>query len=210
MRKLFFTVLIIMSTQWAHAQLNALTETGDEVILYNNGTWKYLNDKKSAEHIKIPTNNKKFTKNEQSTFLVKSKKVNVGVWINPKKWNFSKGESGDAFEFRFINKEDDLYSMLITEKVEIPLEVLKEIALENARSVSPDIKLIDQEYRTVNGLKVLMLQMSGSIQGIKFTYLGYYYSSPKGTIQLISYTGESIFKNHISEFEALLNGFTEY
>jgi len=48
--------------------------------------------------------------------------------------------------------------MIITEKVEIPLKSLKNIALVNVKSVAPDVSVVMEEYRNVNGLKVLCLQ----------------------------------------------------
>ena len=78
---------ILVSVQICFGQQKALTETGDEVILYDDGTWKYTNQ---AETTFIDTNKVEFKKNDNSTFLLKSKKFNIGVWINPKKWKFIK------------------------------------------------------------------------------------------------------------------------
>ncbi len=66
------------------AQINAVTETGDEVVLYHDGTWKYVKDSLSQK-INIPVNDKAFVKDAQLSFMVKSKKLPIGIWINPKK-----------------------------------------------------------------------------------------------------------------------------
>ena len=205
MRKVILTGLILISVQFLTAQISAVTETGDEVILYEAGTWKYLNDS-IIENAEIPVNEKEFLKSKKSTFLVKSKKLNVGIWINPKNWSFTKGTENDAFEYQFRKKGDDLYAMLISEKMQIPIETLKGVAVENAKSAAPDIKIIKEEYRNVNGIKVLMLQMSGTLQGLRFTYYGYYYSNSNGTIQLITYTAENLFPNYLEDIEEFLNG----
>ncbi len=209
MRKIVLTVLIIMSAQLINAQINAITDTGDEVILYTDGTWQYLNDS-IIENSEISINNKEFIKDAKSTFLVKSKKLNIGIWMNPKSWSFTKGTDNDAFEFQFQKKGDDLYAMLISEKIQIPIETLKGIAIENAKGAAPDIKLTKEEYRNINGIQVLMLQMSGTIQGMRFTYYGYYYSNSNGTIQLLAYTGENLFNDYQNDIELFLNGFVEY
>jgi hypothetical protein len=205
MRKVILTGLILISVQFLTAQISAVTETGDEVFLYEDGTWKYLNDS-IIENAEIPVNEKEFLKSKKSTFLVKSKKLNVGIWINPKNWSFTKGIENDAFEYQFRKKGDDLYAMLISEKMQIPIETLKGVAVENAKSAAPDIKIIKEEYRNVNGIKVLMLQMSGTLQGLRFTYYGYYYSNSNGTIQLITYTAENLFPNYLEDIEEFLNG----
>ena len=208
MKKIILTVLLLIFVQLINAQIRAITETGDEVILYKGGSWSYVNDS-IIESPKISVNNKKFFKSKKSTFLVKSKNLNVGIWINPKSWSFTKGTENDAFEFQFQKKGDDLYAMLISEKIQIPIETLKAIAIENAKRVASNIKVIKEEYRNVNGIKVLMMQMSGTIQGIKFTYYGYYYTNSNGTIQFLSYTGENLFTNYQYSIEEFLNGLIE-
>ncbi|MFT6385124.1 MAG: hypothetical protein ACJAQR_001964 [Bacteroidia bacterium] len=208
MKKVILTGLIVMLVQLVNAQINAITETGDEAILYEDGSWEYLNDS-IIENSEISINDKEFLKDKNSTFLVKSKKLNVGIWINPKSWSFTKGTDKDAFEFQFQKKGDDLYAMLISEKMQIPIETLKGIAIENAKSAAPDIRVIKEEYRNVNGIQVLMMQMTGTIQGVRFTYYGYYYSNSNGTIQLLTYTGESLFNDYLADIELFLNGFVE-
>ena len=54
------------------------------------------------------------------------------------------------------------------------------------------------------------MQMDGTIQGIKFTYYGYYFSSPNGTIQLLTYTSSNLLNEYKKEFEDFLNGFVTF
>lgn len=208
MKAILLSGFILFTASTLQAQINAITETGDEVILYEDGTWSYTNEN-FTEATEIPVNNKEFTKDALSTFLVKSKKFNIGVWIDPKKWSFTKGEKNEDSEFEFQMKGEDLYAISITEKIQIPLETLKGIAIDNAKSAAQNIKVVKEEYRTVNGVQVLMLQMSGNIQGLEFMYYGYYYSNPNGTIQLLTYTGKNLFKGYKDEIELFLNGFVE-
>jgi hypothetical protein len=161
-------------TVLTNAQINAVTENGDKVILYKNNSWTYLNDSLNVA-IKILKNKKLFTKNKKSSFLVKSSKTNIGIWINPKNWNFSKAEPDSPSEFSFNHKKLDIYGMLISEKTEIPVESLINIAYNNALEAAPDAKIVEKEYRKVNGREVIMMKMKGTIQGIKFIYYGYYY-----------------------------------
>ena len=209
MRTLIITMLLLASTVFIHAQIKAVTETGDEVFLYQDGTWKYLAETGATDESESKTNETVFTRDKASTFLIKSKRANVGVWINTKIWSFTNNSTNEDAEIQFEKRTGDIYAMLITEKIQIPLESFKSIALQNAKNAAHDIKIIKDEYRNVNGKKVLMLQMSGTVQGIKVVYFGYYYSSEKGTTQLISYTGENLFKAHMTEMEVLLNGLVE-
>ena len=204
--KIIWLILIIFSVSLQlNAQEKAVTSTGEEVILFDDGTWKYMNvDLPTVDEIK--TNPRNFTKAKESSFLLKSKKTKNGFWINPKKWDFRKGADNPDAEYELQLKEGDLYGMIITEKVEIPLEALKNIALTNAKSVAPDVRVIKEEYRNVNGIKVLCMQLNGTTQGIKFSYFGYYYSDESGTVQFITYTAQSLIEEYRDTAESLLNG----
>lgn len=206
MKKIIFTLIITLITSSSFSQISAITSNGDEVILNENGTWSYVNDSISNS-VQIELNKKEFKKSKQSSFLVKSNKLNIGIWINPKKWNFKKTPPSSAPEYKFTSLDKDLYGMLISEKVSIPIENLKNIAFENAKSAGQDVKIVNQEFRMVNGIQVLMMQMTGIIQGIKFIYYGYYYSSENGVVQLLTYTSQNLFDEYEDEMEDLLNGF---
>ena len=99
--------------------------------------------------------------------------------------------------------------MIISEKMEIPLETLKSIALNNGRKAAPDLKITKEEYRIVNGAKVLLLQMNGTMQGIKFSYYGYYFSNSNGTVQFVTYTSTNLITSYLPKIELLLNGIVE-
>ena len=208
MKKLISSLLLISLFSIVNAQEKAITETGEIIIIYKDGTWKYQDKKDSVVSV-ITTNTKKFKKDKKSTFLLKSKKVNLGFWMNPKKWNFKKATDNTEAEYELQLKGGDLYAVIITEKVEIPLKTLKNIALENAKSVAPDIKIIKEEYRIVNGKKVLLLQMNGTMQGIKFSYFGYYYSNKNGTVQFLTYTSQNLLDSYKKDCELILNGIVE-
>lgn len=207
MKKLFVILICCCTALTIQAQKKAITENGEEVILYDDGTWKYVeveNEKKE-----IPTNPDEFKKSESSSFLLKSTNINIGVWLNPKKWSFKKATDNLDAEYEISKKDGDLYGMLITEKIEIPLSTLKDIALENGKSVSPDLRVVKEEYRNVNGLKVLLLKMNGTMQGIKFTYYGYYFSNQNGTVQFITYTSQNLMNDYLKDCDELLNGLVE-
>jgi hypothetical protein len=208
MKKITFLLICLSITSFVSAQQKAVTETGEEVILYEDGTWIYLNND-DLEKTEIPTNSKTFKKDVNSTFLLKSEKLNVGFWLNPKLWSFKKATSNEDAEYELQLKNGDLYGLIITEKVEIPLETLKSIALETAKSVAPDLKIVKEEYRIVNGTKVLLIQMNGTTQEIKFSYYGYYFSSKNGTVQFVTYTSQNLLESYKTECENLLNGFVE-
>ena len=207
MKNILF-VLALLGTITINAQQKAVTELGEEVFLYKNGTWKYVNQEDNENKI-TPTNPEVFVKDPDATFLLKSKTTDIGFWIDPTEWTFQKAVENPDAEYELTLKGEDLYGMIITEKLEIPMENLKDIAVENGRAAAPDLEVVQEEYRMVNGNKVLFLQLNGTLQGIKFTYYGYYYSSNAGTVQFIMYTSQDLLKSYIEDCEKALNGFVK-
>jgi len=198
----------------AKTQVKALTETGKQVILNDDGTWKYLEDSTadqgtiSTDSIRVNTH--KFSKTASANFLVKSNVFNVGVYIDPSKCIFTTHKDNEVNpEYRFNLKNGNAYGILMTEKTQIELPYMPEIALVNAEKEASDARIVNKEYRMVNNKKVLMLQMRATIRSIKFVYLGYYYSNENGTAQFLTYTTQNNFEKSQSEMEALLNGLIE-
>jgi hypothetical protein len=206
MKKLFFLTGLVICSALVSAQQSAVTQTGEQVILNDDGTWTYVN-KDTINADEILTNPEKYSKSDKSSFLLKSTRLSLGCYLDPKKWTFKKGEESDAAEYEINNIDDGLYGMMITEKLDLPLESLANIAIDNARDAAPDVRVNKKEYRYVNGLKVLMMRMTGTIQGIKFSYYGYYYSTSNGATQFLVYSSEEIVDQHIADIEELLNGF---
>ena len=208
MYKYVLSGFLLLFAGFGFAQQSAVTQTGEEVTLYDDGTWVYVH-KDSINRDELPTNPLHFSKNDSSTFLLKSTRLNVGCYLNPRKWTFKRTDDTEAAEFEINDMTDGLYGLMITEKLELPLESLANIALDNARDAAPDVRIIQKEYRYVNGLKILMMRMTGTIQGIKFSYYGYYYTSLSGATQFLVYSSDEIVEGHIADIEALLNGFVE-
>lgn len=207
---LFFATLTIANV--SISQTKALTGDGKEVVLYDNGTWKYSETDGSVNKTdSLALNPQSFVKTSSATFLVKSKVFNVGVYLDPSKWTFSTSRGNEKNpEYRFSLKSGEGYTMMITEKTPINLDVLRKVALINAQKAAIDAREISAEYRTVNNQKVLCLKMEATAQGIPFTYLGYYYSNANGTVQLVAFTSQQFFRQLEKELETFLNGFVEY
>lgn len=93
MRQTLLIIALLLMSLKIRAQINAVTENGDKVILNSDGTWIYA-DGESSPNKPIPLSEEKFEKGSASTFLVRSKRLKVGLWINPKQWTFEKGKEG--------------------------------------------------------------------------------------------------------------------
>lgn len=203
--KSFFAILFLLLCQSANSQIKALTPDGEEVNLFNDGTWSYVKDS-SSNVAKIDTNTAVFSKKPTDSFQIKSTKTNVGVFFDSKSWALEKGKPAESSEYNFKSLIKDIYGKFITERIEIPLQKFPDIAISNARKVAPDARIIKKEFRNVNGNKVLCMQINGTIQGVNFVYLGYYYSSNKGTVQFVTYTTQSLLSEYYNSMQSLLNG----
>lgn len=204
-KHLVFLLPLLLTSLTAVPQTKAVTETGEEVILYDNGTWEYAN-KELAVNKDIPVNPTPFTKSDGATFLLKSKVIPKGFWLDPKKWSFEKGSDSSDEEYQLQLRDGDLYAIIITEQVELTLDALRKIVVDNAREAAADLRILQKEYRTVNGEKVLMMKMTGTVNGIKVGYLGYYHSYPSGTVQYLTYTTQNLLEKYQDTMETLLNG----
>jgi len=199
---------MMLSASLSYAGQKAITDTGDQIILNSDGTWTYVN-KDTLKSQNIEVNPVQFTRPKDSTFQVKSERNKAAVWINPEKWLFRKSENNNTLEYEFKLKDDDLYAMIVTERIEVPLDSLADIALNNARSAAPDAKIMRHEYRMLNGKKVLYLEINGTIKGINFEYFGYYFSNSSGTTQLITYTSSNLVPKLSPEISSFLDGLDE-
>ena len=199
--KYIATLVFVLIALYNNAQQKATTDNGQRVILNDNGKWEYEKKDTAAK-----SDLKSFTKPAAATSLIRSEKNNYAVWYDPKKWKKRSDIKNDAVEFQLGLSSGDGYAMAVTERIEIAIENLKEVALTNAMNAAPDVVIEMEEDRMINGHKVKCLQMSGTASGIKFTYLGYYTSHENGTIQLVCFTGKNLMKQYRKDFEDLLNG----
>lgn len=206
MRILTALLLVLVATT-CFADQQAITDTGEKVILFTDGTWSYA-DSSQLQQQEIATNPQNFKTPSGSTFMLKSTKNRTACWLNTTLWSFEKSTSNEAAEYEFELKGEDLYGMAINEGLSMPISTLSKIALDNAKAAAPNTRIIKKEYRTVNGLKVLYMEMTGTMDGIDFTYLGYYYSDKSGSTQLVTYTGANLVEKYRSRINDFLNGFS--
>lgn len=210
MIRILLTLLFTTVSFVVYSQIKALTQYGDEVILYDDGTWKYSNDsvyfEEELEPLAIPTNSKKFSKPSDSKFELKSKVMNLSFWFDSKQWTSTKKSFNEDAEYQFESKGNDVYALAITEGIEVPVESLRGISIENILTSAEDASIVSEEYRVVNGKTVIASTVNATVSGIKITYLFYYYSNESGSLQFMAYTSQNLFSKRKELMENLLNG----
>jgi hypothetical protein len=199
--RILATIPLLMLAAPAGAQpARATTEDGRQVLLYPNGKWKYAPAPGSAR------GGKAYTRGSSATEGIDLLRGGMTLFVDPGKWTRTPSEDPTRISFRHSTGE--AYGMVVAERLAIPLPRLKEIAVSNAREAAPDVRVTLEEPRRVNDMDVLAMQMEGTIQGVPFTYYGYYFSGPQGSVQLLTYTGSNLFAEYRPEFEDFLNGLT--
>lgn len=208
MKILLILSLCLISTL-SYSSQSAITDKGENVILNDDGTWRYSKNSQNAQvsSKKVAFNKGSFKKPKKSTFQIKSTINNASYFINTKKWKFKKESADTAKEYMFNFKRGDVYGMAINEEIPMSLDTLGDAAFTNAKNAATDMKIVKREYRKVNGKKVLFMEMSGIISGINFTYVGYYYSDSKGSSQFLCYTSTNLVNKYRKDIMGMLNGF---
>jgi hypothetical protein len=196
-------VLLVAGAAQGQPAARATTEDGRRVLLYPDGRWKYEPAAPAADSGK---GGKAYARATAATERVDLLRGGMTLFVDPGKWKQTASDDPTKISFRHASGE--AYGMVVAERLAIPLPRLKEIAINNAREAAPDVKVTLEERRRVNEVDVLAMQMEGTIQGIPFTYYGYYFSGPQGSVQLLTYTGSNLFAEYKPEFEDFLNGLT--
>jgi hypothetical protein len=205
-RKLLFLAAMACIPALLGADRRARTEDGKEVILRDDGTWIFANEptKDSEKAEKKPD---VFVKSPKSTVAYKGKRGTFSLSLVPNVWKKSEKPSNAVAEVEFVDSDNDAYAMVIAERISIPLEVLKNAAIQNMRAVDNDAAVVKEEKRVVNGKPVLAMIMNVKTQGAAFTFYSYYYTGDEGSFQVVTWTGQNLFKELQPELEEFLNGF---
>jgi len=195
-----FAFAITTVTPLIASEMGATGDDGRRVILKDDHTWIPEPPKKST------SKGTTFSKSEKAKSYLPLRGEKFGIWYDPDKW--IQAPSDDSNKVQLNHKDGDVYAMIFAERIGMTVEGLKDIAIKNARKVSPNIEVTFEEKRVVNGVEILAMKMQGVIQGIEFVYYSYYYASKGGTIQCITYTSSGLFGEYEKALTDFLNGLT--
>ena len=192
---------LVAIADYAFAQsTNATTDDGRAVTLFDDGTWKY------KEKSEKPTAKGEHFRPADSTAFVESKKGFVKLWYNPNKWKVKATRSNASSEFEFEHEKGDAYAIVIIERMSMTSDALRGVVVTNWQSADKNAKVVLEEQRSVNGIRVLVLQAEVTASGIPFKFYGYYWSDKPGTFQIALYTSENLFDEFVDDFTDFLDG----
>ena len=201
-----------------HGQVQAITEYGDTIFVYDNGTWSFelLDEAPPIEkefgflskEVKIDTLSEGFTFSENVTKEVNNSRDQFTVKYDDRLWGrVPPGTLNEDAEFAFKFKESDIWSVVISEETPIEINKLFLIAKKNMESYSgEDAEIIATELRTVNGTPVIRGVLKSTFSGITFMFDSYYYSDDRGSIQFTTWTSDTIWEKNQETILDLLNG----
>lgn len=204
MIKKFFTVILffVLITR-ANAQVTAVTEDGKAVVLFGNGTWRYINDSvkisnKELTELQIPKNAKANIKGKETMYT---------LWYNPAKWKVSIDSTDKKAEYTLEYYNGDIMAFVITDRIQLSPEKIKEIALLHLKQAAKECKIIEEQHIKVNHTQGLLLKIDALIDDTPFAYLNGYFSTRQGTFQIITYTGYNLFDRYRGAMTELISGF---
>ncbi|HET8633810.1 MAG TPA: hypothetical protein VFL88_06655 [Gemmatimonadales bacterium] len=187
--------LLLLTAAPLAAQIPATTADGRAVMLYDNGTWKYAAVADSAPA----------RRSVASTSKIDILQGKAALYYDPSKWVETASDEPGRTMLTHVN--GDGMAMIVAERLSMPLQTLRKIALDNARKASPDVRVISERQLTVGGRAMLEMEFSGTMDGIPFTYLGRYYTGKAGSIQMLTFTGSNLFPEYEPDFREILSGF---
>lgn len=218
MKKLFLLPFLLTINLLLYAQTLAITEFGDTVYIYDNGTWSFeieedmpalpglvdfLDIELTIDTLHEPQfvtdNANKEVRNLQEQYFIK---------YDGAKWKRVPPASlNEDAEFAFQSKTEDIWCVVIWEETVIDKEAIFKIAKNMMEeNVGSPVKIVQSEVRTVNGSEVLHGVLATDFSGIKFHFDTYYYSDDRGTIQFTTWTSDALWERSKDKIEELLNG----
>lgn len=182
--------------------IKAVTEDGRSVLLHNDGTWGYV-DKPQASIAPTQT----FKAPDTAISKASSRKAKIAVFYDPTLWTVEK-LSGEAAEFQFQLGDSEVYARLIAEAETFDLSTVRSGIISNAKKAAKSFEITEEGSAIVNGVQVQTLKAKVKMQGLDVTFYWYYWSGPKGTVQLYGYASPADFDANLKAILDLMNGLT--
>ncbi|GAB2498353.1 hypothetical protein [Algoriphagus taiwanensis] len=214
----FLFLFILFGIHSAFSQIKAVTENGDTIYVYNDGTWSYeLRESSSQsgsmdflnEIVEVETIDASFTTPASSKDKVKNAMDQFQIFFNSEDWRrVPPATLNDEAEFAFESKFSDVWSVVISEETPIEKETLFKIARKNMEdNTGTKPETISLTQFKVNGQDILRGVLRASFSGITFVFDTYYYSDERGSVQFTTWSSEAVWKKNEEKIQDLLKGF---
>jgi TonB family protein len=145
-----------------------------------------------------------FTKPASATKRIQMPFGQFALWVDDSQWKPDKSNKVSELVFDNINGEG--YAKAIVDRIGIPLPEFRNVVLSNMRSVDQNAKVVLEEKRIVNGKQILALQIDVTSMAVPFRFYGYCYTGTSGSLQIWTWTAQSVFADNAEGFAGFLNG----
>ena len=129
----------------------------------------------------------------------------MAVRYDSSEWNMQASSEPGVHQLQ--HSTSDLYVRVIEERIQLPLEVMPEVALANALEVDPNVTAIRQGSRVVNRARMLFMEYEATVGGVPFVFVAHFFSDPSGTVQIIAWTGRNLLAEYRDPIERFVSGF---
>lgn len=168
----------------------AFTEDGRSVLLSPNGTWKFSEYKSS------------FTEG-----LYQSPVKNFQVNYSSSDWVMQdKNKSTETNKQVFHHKTKPIYAMIISDEIPATNATLKKAINSNAEKAGKVITVLRDEPKIFGAQTGGAFRLVAEVDGAAFTFDYNYYADLSGNIQVICYTGQSLFTRYLNDCQQFING----
>ena len=145
-----------------------------------------------------------YTRSPAAKTRIQTSVEEFALWVDETKWKQDQSESPHLLTFLHVNGEAG--ALIISGRISMPTAVLRDNLLNSGREADPNTRITFEEKRIVNGRPVLAVEISTTMEGQPYKFLGYLYGGSAGSIAVISIIPESLFTKNKEEMTEFLNG----
>ncbi len=173
----------------AHAaEIGRAFVNGKEIILYDNNTWEYAPFDPSIEAADCTS--------------VKSERIPASICLNPDKWRLLTATPPAEFMLQYPSEE--LYLIIVTEKIYVPMKLFKKAILQNAQVAAglSKIRIMEDSTSSIDGRDFGHLIFASNTSGLDLVYENFHFTDQDiGSVQFAFFTASSVYPNVVPVIE---------
>ena len=129
------------------------------------------------------------------------------VRFDPREWSEIPALNDDVL-LQLEHSSKEVWMSLITERGEIPVEAMVQLFRQNLVVAGlQDVEGIRSGKRLVGGIELGYSEVLATAEGVPVIYLAHFFSSERGTIQIVGWTPRNLYTEHKTTIERFVAGF---
>jgi hypothetical protein len=124
----------------------------------------------------------------------------------PTKWRVT-DDGSTSGNMYFNHSAGDASAIVNAVRIDAAPATLRAWVLEQAKALAPDVKIVSEQPKSVNGAQVMMMQLEGSTsEGVPIVMLGYFFRGGGAYVQAVTVTARARFAQRKADMTELLDG----